>query len=161
MTGVQTCALPIRSEERRVGKECFFPSRRRHTRFDCDWSSDVCSSDLRREVLDTVGLKDEKFIHGWDEYDWCKRIAQKGWRLCYLPDAIVVHHCGASRKQVTSNISLDKYHWDGLFYLYKKHFGYSTYVLLRFLRYLSTILKKTKIIDGLNILMEKKKWRGL
>src|SRR2546427_3659333 len=29
--------------------ECFlffFSSRRRHTRFDCDWSSDVCSSDL-------------------------------------------------------------------------------------------------------------------
>src|SRR3989475_1966704 len=33
VTGVQTCALPI-------------SSRRRHTRFDCDWSSDVCSSDL-------------------------------------------------------------------------------------------------------------------
>src|SRR2546430_11824588 len=26
----------------------FFSSRRRHTRFDCDWSSDVCSSDLRK-----------------------------------------------------------------------------------------------------------------
>src|SRR5256886_11693083 len=31
----------------------FFSSRRRHTRFDCDWSSDVCSSDLARaEKLD-------------------------------------------------------------------------------------------------------------
>src|SRR2546430_5480865 len=30
--------------EYRVG--LFFSSRRRHTRFDCDWSSDVCSSDL-------------------------------------------------------------------------------------------------------------------
>src|SRR5205085_8908339 len=27
----------------------FFSSRRRHTRFDCDWSSDVCSSDLKRK----------------------------------------------------------------------------------------------------------------
>src|SRR5260370_10994853 len=26
----------------------FFSSRRRHTRFKCDWSSDVCSSDLPR-----------------------------------------------------------------------------------------------------------------
>src|SRR5260370_6207349 len=33
VTGVQTCAL-------------LFSSRRRHTRFKCDWSSDVCSSDL-------------------------------------------------------------------------------------------------------------------
>src|SRR2546430_10105039 len=28
----------------------FFSSRRRHTRFDCDWSSDVCSSDLRNRT---------------------------------------------------------------------------------------------------------------
>src|SRR5579862_3318322 len=27
---------------------CFFSSRRRHTRWNCDWSSDVCSSDLSR-----------------------------------------------------------------------------------------------------------------
>src|SRR5690348_3341450 len=41
-----------RSEERRVGKECssrvwpYHSSRRRHTRWTGDWSSDVCSSDL-------------------------------------------------------------------------------------------------------------------
>src|SRR2546427_4521348 len=36
----------------------FFSSRRRHTRFDCDWSSDVCSSDLRhREAGELVRSK--------------------------------------------------------------------------------------------------------
>src|SRR5689334_10441134 len=45
-------AIIFRSEERRVGKECrsrwspYRSSRRRHTRWNCDWSSDVCSSDL-------------------------------------------------------------------------------------------------------------------
>src|SRR5690606_39327080 len=29
----------------------FFSSRRRHTRFSRDWSSDVCSSDLERRVV--------------------------------------------------------------------------------------------------------------
>src|SRR2546427_12515837 len=29
----------------------FFSSRRRHTRFDCDWSSDVCSSDLQYDGI--------------------------------------------------------------------------------------------------------------
>src|SRR2546430_10287309 len=29
----------------------FFSSRRRHTRFDCDWSSDVCSSDLDSVIV--------------------------------------------------------------------------------------------------------------
>src|SRR2546430_6973936 len=30
----------------------FFSSRRRHTRFDCDWSSDVCSSDLLQNLFE-------------------------------------------------------------------------------------------------------------
>src|SRR5256886_11874759 len=36
----------------------FFSSRRRHTRFDCDWSSDVCSSDLRCALVGVLGDKD-------------------------------------------------------------------------------------------------------
>src|SRR5256886_17288952 len=32
----------------------FFSSRRRHTRFDCDWSSDVCSSDLYGSTLEVL-----------------------------------------------------------------------------------------------------------
>src|SRR2546430_10155168 len=39
------CCLITSAILRRTG--FFFSSRRRHTRFDCDWSSDVCSSDLR------------------------------------------------------------------------------------------------------------------
>src|SRR2546430_10490479 len=39
----------------------FFSSRRRHTRFDCDWSSDVCSSDLRlgaeRDPISIIGYR--------------------------------------------------------------------------------------------------------
>src|SRR5256886_9646589 len=37
---------PGRASEHSVFYDVFFfSSRRRHTRFDCDWSSDVCSSD--------------------------------------------------------------------------------------------------------------------
>src|SRR2546430_6026210 len=34
----------------------FFSSRRRHTRFDCDWSSDVCSSDLHPATAFVAGF---------------------------------------------------------------------------------------------------------
>src|SRR5260370_17479311 len=35
----------------------FFSSRRRHTRFKCDWSSDVCSSDLlHRSAVNLTSL---------------------------------------------------------------------------------------------------------
>src|SRR5256886_2870521 len=58
----------------------FFSSRRRHTRFDCDWSSDVCSSDLgdrtiRTRVLDLIKrtelnavVIDVKGDRGWIVY---------------------------------------------------------------------------------------------
>src|SRR5256885_7392273 len=36
----------------------FFSSRRRHTRLQGDWSSDVCSSDLRRIGLGVMGWAD-------------------------------------------------------------------------------------------------------
>src|SRR5205085_5928464 len=49
----------------------FFSSRRRHTRFDCDWSSDVCSSDLafplkrfRRLGYTHAALNGQKGYHG-------------------------------------------------------------------------------------------------
>src|SRR5256886_498703 len=43
----------------------FFSSRRRHTRFDCDWSSDVCSSDLNQgngESTDVALSADGRFV---------------------------------------------------------------------------------------------------
>src|SRR2546430_4178626 len=52
----------------------FFSSRRRHTRFDCDWSSDVCSSNLvryltavtpaQREAFDSAAAQWERLIYG-------------------------------------------------------------------------------------------------
>src|SRR5437870_9511565 len=41
-----------RSESRWVHRLFFFSSRRRHTRWPRDWSSDVCSSDLRRRLIE-------------------------------------------------------------------------------------------------------------
>src|SRR2546430_6809864 len=42
----------------------FFSSRRRHTRFDCDWSSDVCSSDLCGRAILMAQLTPEQFADG-------------------------------------------------------------------------------------------------
>src|SRR2546421_9383890 len=40
----------------------FFSSRRRHTRSDRDWSSDVCSSDLLKRVTLELGGKSPNII---------------------------------------------------------------------------------------------------
>src|SRR2546430_8187806 len=47
----------------------FFSSRRRHTRFDCDWSSDVCSSDLLLGMLGVMLVLLAE-AHEWAEAHW-------------------------------------------------------------------------------------------
>src|SRR5207237_3783582 len=42
----------------------FFSSRRRHTRFKCDWSSDVCSSDLLDQAIVIAANRDIGVLYG-------------------------------------------------------------------------------------------------
>src|SRR5688572_32503902 len=59
------CSVHMKVADDQKNKMCksfpsfFFSSRRRHTRFDCDWSSDVCSSDLtlKYSQCDAILLK--------------------------------------------------------------------------------------------------------
>src|SRR2546427_4924692 len=66
----------------------FFSSRRRHTRFDCDWSSDVCSSDLSlfrlAPVLDAIEVDapvlrlTQQSLGHFDVDDVLARLAEPG-----------------------------------------------------------------------------------
>src|SRR5882762_5307554 len=49
----------LKSATSSFGRFFFFSSRRRHTRFKCDWSSDVCSSDLVCARLHSECRRDE------------------------------------------------------------------------------------------------------
>src|SRR5467141_4074146 len=59
----------------------FFSSRRRHTRFKCDWSSDVCSSDL--EAHSGIDLRVSATLHHVDfareEVDLAVRHGDGNW----------------------------------------------------------------------------------
>src|SRR5205085_3754028 len=57
----------------------FFSSRRRHTRFDCDWSSDVCSSDLVvvRVLIDGAAEENTYDHGGFKLYDVSDRTRPK------------------------------------------------------------------------------------
>src|SRR2546430_9014793 len=54
----------------------FFSSRRRHTRFDCDWSSDVCSSDLAQ----CHNHPFDKWTQD-DYYDWADVFARVNYKV--------------------------------------------------------------------------------
>ena len=64
-----------------------------------DWVVGACLL-VRREVYDQVGELDEGFFMYSEEMDWCKRIKDAGWKVVYLPTAVVIHHEGKSSEQV-------------------------------------------------------------
>lgn len=90
---------------------------------------------IRREVLDTVGFKDEKFVHGWDEYDWCMRIKNGGWKLFYIHNSVIMHFRSESinniRKDAKKIKKIEGFSKKGFYYLHRKHFGYLSSVILR------------------------------
>lgn len=51
---------------------------------------------LRREALEAVGLLDEEFFAYHEDVDWCARARHLGWRIRYVPSAIVYHRMHAS-----------------------------------------------------------------
>ncbi len=54
---------------------------------------------VRRGILDEVGLFDEDFFLFAEDTDLCYRIKKKGWKVYFVPQALIVHHLGASMKR--------------------------------------------------------------
>ena len=71
---------------------------RRH--FRADWLSGACLM-VRRSVLSQVGLLDEGFFMYFEETDWCRSMAQRGWEGWYVPTAKVVHLGAVSYTHLT------------------------------------------------------------
>ena len=87
---------------------------------EVDWLSGACLM-VRREVLASVGGFDPEYFLFVEDMDWCRRIRDAGWRIAYLPDAVVTHHIGASRGPVPAWIVWARHR--GMLRYVQKHFG--------------------------------------
>src|SRR5206468_4947793 len=70
----------------------FFSSRRRHTRSDRDWSSDVCSSDLL-SIMPKLLLPPKVWFHGSQSTSTCGRSSRKGQTTAYCSWLTVSMRC--------------------------------------------------------------------
>ena len=55
---------------------------------------------VKREAMQHVGLWDEEYFLHCEDLDWCMRFRQKGWKILFVPSAIITHAlgvCGRSR----------------------------------------------------------------
>lgn len=60
-----------------------------------DWLSGA-SMLIRTAVLQDVGLLDEDYFLYYEETDFCRRAAQRGWSCWYVPESRVIHLVGQS-----------------------------------------------------------------
>lgn len=77
---------------------------------------------FRREVMEKVGLLDEKIFYAPEDVDYCLRIWKEGFRILYVPLVCVIHHT----QEISRGWKVNKakaQHLKGLAYLFLKH-GY-------------------------------------
>lgn len=57
-----------------------------------DWFSGACLI-VRREAAQAVGLFDVAHLPGMylEDTDWCLRMKRRGWQVCFVPNAVIVH----------------------------------------------------------------------
>ena len=53
----------------------------------------------RREMIDEVGGFNEQFHMYSEDTEWCWRITKAGWKLMFVPDAVLLHHGAESSKK--------------------------------------------------------------
>jgi len=94
---------------------------------------------IRRAVMDQIGLMDEWFFMYSEEIDWCFRTKQGGWRVCYYPEAQVIHLGGQSSKQASIQMKIELYRSKLKFFY--KHYGAGWALLLGLLLQASFFLK--------------------
>ncbi len=77
---------------------------------------------MRREVLDSPGLLDERIFLFFEDVDFCYRLKKAGWRLYYYPQAEIVHQGGASFESADRAAVMGRF-YESMLYFFGKHHG--------------------------------------
>jgi GT2 family glycosyltransferase len=64
---------------------------------------------LRGDVVRSMGLFDEDYFMFSEEIDLCDRLGQAGWKLHWVPQAVITHKGGQSTRQVADAMFIELY----------------------------------------------------
>jgi GT2 family glycosyltransferase len=116
---------------RLTGLSRLFPNSRRMARYNMTYQSpeqthevDAVSGAflmIRRQVVEQIGLLDERFFMYGEELDWCLRAKRAGWAVMYNPDAQIVHYKGESTKYNSRKAAVEFYR--AMYLFHRKHFA--------------------------------------
>jgi len=92
-----------------LGLSFVFPKSRRFGRWRMGWFDGTSSQRvdqpmascllIRRSAIAEIGLFDERYPMFFNDVDWCRRVADRGWGIWYTADIAARHRGGASTRQ--------------------------------------------------------------
>jgi len=83
-----------------------------------DWLSGAALL-VKRELLDKIGFFDENFFMYSEEEDLCYRAYKSGYKICYFPEAEIIHFKGKSTE--SRRIESCRYFWESKLYFFQKY----------------------------------------
>ena len=85
---------------------------------EVDWVSGAAMF-IRKELIDRIGVLDDAYFMFCEDVDYCKRAWKAGFKVVYLPDAVITHAIGRSTDKAPNRM-IARFHLSMLRY-YRKH----------------------------------------
>ena len=95
---------------------------------------------IRRQVIEGVGLFDERFFAYQEDADYCFQVNQAGWKVVYLPAAHIIHFGGQGGSRVQPFRSILAWHRSYYLY-YRKNLAKDYFFLFNWFYYFLMGLK--------------------
>jgi hypothetical protein len=89
---------------------------------EVDWVSGAALL-ARRKAFDEVGILDERFISYSEDVDWCYRMHDAGWKVCFYPEARIVHYIGQTTRRHMIRYTIIRHM--SMYQFYRKHYSRS------------------------------------
>lgn len=100
---------------------------------------------IRREVLDQIGLLDERFFAYQEDADFCFRAKRAGWQVYYYPQAQIIHYASQGGSRINPYRSI--YEWHKSYFLYyRKNLASRYFFLFNWFYYMVMVLKLASAI---------------
>ncbi|PKL49870.1 MAG: glycosyltransferase family 2 protein [Planctomycetes bacterium HGW-Planctomycetes-1] len=94
---------------------------------------------MRRNVIDSIGLLDERFFMYGEELDYCIRTKGAGWNIMYYSNAKIIHYKGECSKYNSRKAFLEFYR--SMYLFHKKHFAINYNPIINIIIYIGIALK--------------------
>ena len=108
---------------------------------------------INREVMNKIGLLDERFFMYGEDLDWCWRVKEAGYKVMYYPKTSIVHYKGSASKKASTR-SLYEFH-RAMALFFDKHYKNKYLFLTRRLVYLG-IWTRFAILYSINFFRKEK-----